>query len=162
MLYRDFFRILIRIVGIYVFTTLIFGVLPLLFSLTADMFYAVFPLALSFVILYVFLRFPDKIINFLRLDKGLDNDRISIPKFNEREIILLAMFLIGGYLIVKNFATFIIEIYYELKSHLGYATDMDYSRTFWLSFINILLGWVLITFRKNIADYFEKVDKNKD
>lgn len=160
MLNRDFFRILIRIVGVYLFITLIFGALPMLFSLDVDMFFGLVPLALSFVILYLFLRFPDRVINFLGLDKGLDNDRIPIPKFNERKIILLAIFIIGGFLIVDNFARFIIELYYEIKEKISNSSGRpNDGRVFWYSFINILLGWGLITFRKNIANYFEKADR---
>lgn len=159
MLNRDFFRILIRIAGVYLFIKIIFGVMPLVLSLTADIFYAVFPFALSFAVLYWLVRFPDTIINLFGLDKGLDSNRISLSNFDEKRIIILALFLLGGLLIVENFATFIIEVYFEIKSNLGYSTDGDYSRTFWFSMINTTIGYCLIKFRKNIANYFEKADR---
>ena len=91
MLNKDFFRILIKLIGLYFFIQVIFSVLPSQISLlgfdtdlSQKIFSIIYFLAIilvSILILYFLIRFPDKIINLFKLDKGFDNEMISIKAY---------------------------------------------------------------------------------
>ena len=97
MLNKDFFRILIKLIGLYFFIQVIFSVLPSQISLlgfdtdlSQKIFSIIYFLAIilvSILILYFLIRFPDKIINLFKLDKGFDDDKIDFQNFNNSNIL---------------------------------------------------------------------------
>jgi len=50
---------------------------------------------------------PDKIIDWLKLDKGFDDDRIDFQNFNNTNILKLAVIVIGGIMLIKNIPAFL-------------------------------------------------------
>ena len=168
MTHRDFFRLLIKVVGLYFFTQILFTYLPaqlgFINSVFGDNFqivtliYFAFLILLVIGILYFLIRFPDKIIDLFKLDKGFDRQNISITNFNSRNIIMLGLIIIGGFLIIENVTIFISTVYYLFRKSLDSSFPVaEYS---YLSFIipalNLLVGGILLSFRKSIANYFEK------
>jgi hypothetical protein len=126
MLNRDFFRILIKIIGLYFFIQVIFSVLPSQISFLGfdtdfsrkikTLIYIFLIILLSIGILYFLIRFPDKIIDLFRLDKGFDSNKISITNFNSINILTIGIFIIGGFLIIENITSLITSLYYEFKN----------------------------------------------
>ena len=167
MLNRDFFRILIKIIGLYFFIQVIFSVLPSQISFLGfdtdfsrnikTLIYIFLIILLSIGILYFLIRFPDKIIDLFRLDKGFDSNKISITNFNSINILTIGIFIIGGFLIIENITSLITSLYYEFKNSNNPMFPKNENNIFTLGFsaINIILGYILIIYRKNIAKYFE-------
>lgn len=167
MLNRDFFRILIKIIGLYFFIQVIFSVLPSQISFLGfdsdfsekigTIIYIIFIVLLSVAILFFLIRFPDKIINLFKLDKGFENDNISITNFNSTNILTLGLFIIGGFLIIENSTSLISSLYFEFKHSNNPMFPKNENNILNLSFsaMNIILGCILIIYRKNIANYFE-------
>ena len=63
----------------------------------------------------------DKIISWLKLDKGYDDDKFEIYQFNVELILILAMVLIGGMLILDNIPIFINQAYMAFKSQVSHT-----------------------------------------
>ena len=67
------------------------------------------------LISYILVKYTDKIIDFLRLDKGFDDDRIIIGNLDTLSIFTFAIILIGGFMIVENFPKLLMDILNEFK-----------------------------------------------
>ncbi len=168
MLNRDFFRILIKIIGLYFFIEVIFSVIPSQISFLGfdsefsgkigTLIYIFITVLLSIAILYFLIRFPDKIINLFRLDKGFENDKIGINNFDAKNILTIGLFIIGGFLIIENITTLISLLYQEFKmsNNPMFPRNPNNYLNLSVSLLNLILGITLITFRKNISEYFEK------
>lgn len=168
MLNKDFFRILIKLIGLYFFIQVIFSVLPSQISflgfdtdLSQKIFSIIYFLAIilvSILILYFLIRFPDKIINLFKLDKGFDNEMISIKNFDSKNILTVGVFIIGGFLILENITTLISSLYFELKNFYNpmFPKENNNGLNILFAALNIVLGSALILYRKNISEYFEK------
>jgi hypothetical protein len=104
-------------------------------------------------LLFTFLIYkPDKIIGWLKLDKGFDDDRIDFQNFNNSNILKLAVIVIGGIVLIQNIPAFLSHTLFAVKSSLGNELDInvfrfalkDYIR--WaISFINIIIGYLMLT-----------------
>ncbi len=168
MLNRDFFRILIKIIGLYFFIEVIFIVIPSQISFVGfdsefsgkigTIIYIFITVLLSVAILYFLIKFPDKIINLFQLDKGFDNDQISITNFNAYNILTISLVVIGGFLIIENVTTLISLLYQEFKysNNPMFPRNENSSLNIILTALNIILGSILIIYRKNISAHFEK------
>jgi hypothetical protein len=168
MLNRDFFRILIKVIGLYFFIQMIFSVIPSQISFLgfdsdfsqkiSTLIYIFLIALLSLAILYFLIRSPDKIIDLFKLDKGFDNDKIPITNFNSRNILTIALFIVGAFLIIENLTTVISLLFYEFKKSNNplLSVDPNNNINLILSALNLILGCMLIIFRKNISAYFEK------
>lgn len=168
MLNRDFFRILIKIVGLYFFIQIIFSVIPSQISFLGfdsdfsqkigTLIYIFIIVLISIAILYFLIRFPDKIIDLFKLDKGFENDKISITNFNSKNILVIGLFIIGGFLIIENLTTTISLLFYEFKksNNSMFPAEPNNNMNLIFSALNLILGSCLIIFRKNIAEYLEK------
>lgn len=168
MLNRDFFRILIKIIGLYFFIQIIFGVIPSQISFLGfdsdfsqkigTLIYIFIIVLLSIAILYFLIRFPDRIIDLFKLDKGFESNRIPLTNFNSKNIVTLALVIIGGFLILENLTSVISLLYYDLKRNydLLFPRDPNNSINLLLAALNLILGCLLIVFRKSISVYLEK------
>lgn len=169
MTLRDFFRVLLKLIGIYFLVQILIGYLPaqLQFmtsgfeanSTTGVLVYLILILAVCYFTFYLLVRNPDKIIDWLRLDKNYDNTEINIHNFNTRNIIILGLFIIGGFLVIDNVTAVISYLYYEFKDSLSndaHLPKSDNKIALLLASLNLILGCILIIYRNNIANYFEK------
>lgn len=165
---RDFFKILIKVVGLYFFIQILFSFLPSqigFMSFDVDfgqrigtIFYLIFILLITIGILYFLIRNPEKIIDLFKLDKNFDNNSISINNFNAKNILHISLFITGGFLIIENSTTLISGLYLVFRKSLdsNFPVEENPAMNLIVPALNLLLGGILITFRKNISDYFEK------
>ncbi|MDX8568073.1 hypothetical protein OZ668_08760 [Elizabethkingia sp. HX XZB] len=168
MTYKDFFRVLIKIVGLYFFIQTLFSFLPSQISiafLNSDsleavgaIVYTTLIIIICFGILYFLIKNPDKVIDLFKLDKNFDNNSINIQNLSSKSLITTGIFIIGGYLVISNITSFIASAYYKIKlDHSSIPLpDMNNSFTILNSALNVILGFILIVYRKNITAYFEK------
>ncbi len=161
---RDFFRLMIKLFGIYQFFIIVFSVLPSQFNVIFSDFFSKWMTVPSFALLliltlgifYFMIKFPDKIIDFFKLDRGFDNDIISINSFSSAAVLQVGLILIGLILIVNNFSSFFSTLIYYFK--MSFLPDdlknLQNSQDLILSGVNLIVGFVLIIFRKQIAEKF--------
>lgn len=168
---KDFFRLIIKIFGLYSVISIVFSVFPSnLFmvlnqiDLVGIVWIIVSLLAVG--LLFTFLIYkPDKIIGWLKLDKGFDDDRIDFQNFNNSNILKLAVIVIGGIVLIQNIPAFLSHTLFAFKSSFGNGLDInvfrfalkDYIR--WaISFINIIIGYLMLT----NYNYIIKILKDKN
>ena len=167
---KDFFRLIIKLFGIYSIIFSLFSILPssismfygsLLFGILVTS--AIIVLAVS--LFYFLIVKSDLVINLLKLDKGFDNDRIEIANFNSENIIKLAAILLGGFLLIQYIPIFLIAAFQALKIHLSNSIDdqfMTFNRHVTNSlvrgFINTLIGYFLITNYKWLSKVLDSKD----
>ena len=162
---RDFFRLIIKIFGLYSGIVAVFTVIPNNISnilMQFDTTVALFIIGTTLVIILFFLILifkADLIIDILKLDKGFDDDTIQFENLNSESVVKIAIFLIGGFLIIDYLPSFLQYTYQAFKSKVQ---NSEYLNTpvnsfHWIvSGINLLLGYLLITNYKVIANYFTK------
>ncbi len=162
---RDFFRLIIKIFGLYSGIVAVFTVIPNNISnilMQFDTTVALFIIGTTLVIILFFLILifkADLIIDILKLDKGFDDDTIQFENLNSESVVKIAIFLIGGFLIIDYLPSFLQYSYQAFKSKVQ---NSEYLNTpvnsfHWIvSGINLLLGYLLITNYKVIANYFTK------
>lgn len=167
---KDFFRVLIRIIGLFVFFQIALSFLPsqlqmILMDIGSDQklsAFLYFALILGFclLVLIFLLRKPDFIINFLGLDKGYDKEESTITDFNAPNILLLGLILVGGFMVVDNASKVLFYGYEVLKTDSSYSQLYSKRSTAVFSLIlaslNVIVGLVLVTYRQQIVGLFYK------
>jgi len=170
---KDLFRLIIKIFGLYSIITTVFSTLPgniLLVINEIDMIGIIWIIGTSIVVLLLFMLLiykPDKIITWLKLDSGFDNDRTEFQSFNTDSILKLAIIVIGGILLIKNVPAFLSHTLFAFKSsiQIGFDTNgtLKYPgfNHYWLtSFLNIFIGYLLLTNYNFISRIFKNKDSN--
>ena len=166
---KDFFRLVIKIFGLYSVISIIYSVFPSnIFMVLNDIdFVGILWIIGSLLIvglLFAFLIYkPDKIISWLNLDKGFDDDKIDFQNFNNTNIVKLAVIVIGGIMLIRNIPAFLSHTLFAFKSSVGgydnifIFTLKDY--IYWAtSFLNIIAGYLILT----NFNYISKILKDKN
>lgn len=174
---KDLFRLIIKIFGLYSIITTIFSALPSNISwviMQIDLVGIIWIIGTVAVIvlLFMFLVYrPDKIIGWLKLDRGFDNDTIEFQNFNSENILKLAVIVIGGTLLLKNIPAFLSHTLFAFKSSV--QTDFESNRIikygelkdyiYWLtSFLNIVIGYLMLTNYSYISRILKKKNDKND
>ena len=170
---KDFFRVIIKLFGLYWLINTIFSLSQVFYFATnwdsgaTGLLFTVFVLLFAVLVFVLLILGADKIISWLKLDKGFDDDKFEIYQFNVELILILAMVLIGGMLILDNIPVFINQAYMAIKLQISPSGDImtlnGYS-TYHLavSFIKIVLGYLLITNYNVVGKLLLKIGQNKD
>lgn len=161
---RDFFRLMIKLFGLYQFLLVVFTFLPTNLQLLFNNFFSISSFVsialLTFFILgvyYLFIKNPDVIINFFKLDKGFDQYKITIANLSSDTILQIGVVLIGGFLIVDNVGFFISSFitYFKISFMKESFESLQNFQNLVLHGINLILGFCLIIYRKQIAKKFQ-------
>jgi hypothetical protein len=162
---RDFFRLMIKLFGLYSGLLAIFTVIPnnitnVMYQFDVTILLFIIASTLLIVFFFIFLIFKtDLVIDKLKLDKGFDDDTIQFESLSTESIVKIAIFLIGGFLIIDYLPNF---LNYTLQAFRSKVQSSEYSNmpvnyfNWIVSGINILLGYLLLTNYKIIANYFDK------
>jgi hypothetical protein len=154
---RDFFRLIIKLFGLYSLIFSVFTILPRSISMMyGSVLSGILLITISITIIvaiYYFLIIKcDKVIDILKLDRGFDDDRIEFEKFNSKNIIKLAAIILGGFLLIKNIPLFLIGTFQAFKFHMSNSIDNQFitftkqdSLNLTVGFINIIIGYFLLT-----------------
>lgn len=173
---KDLFRLIIKIFGLYLFIKAVFSILPnnLYSVIIAIDLLEIIPNIIIFVLMLLFFMFlfykTDKIINWLNLDKGFDNDIINFQNFNSENILNLAIIIIGGILLIENIPVFltytlsslklIIQTNFESGNIIKPMDLQNYNYVYWItSFLNIIFGYFLLTNYNSISNIIKKKNK---
>lgn len=169
---KDFFRIIFKLFGLY---SVIITVLNYIPANISYVFYKFEPLIILWVLgatilaigLYILLiRKTDKILSWLKIEEGFDDDRIEIGNFNGLGVLKLALILIGGFLVVDHLPKLLHYTYLAFKKEVSpnglnllesYDSfgQMDYAQ--WaISGINVVMGYLLLMNYKRMASWLNK------
>ena len=173
---KDFFRIVIKLFGLYALILSIFTYIPFNLGYVTYQFQPIAllwifgVLALIILIFVLLIRKTDLIINFLKIDKGFDDDRIELGNFNNQKIIKLALILIGGFLIIDYLPRFLQYTYLAFKKEvtvngLNHLEEFNFGETkdyldWGISVMNLIGGYVLLTNYDRIAKWITRKEKN--
>lgn len=169
---RDFFRIIIKLFGLYWLISSVFSIGQIVyFSTTSNtgwsgLLYSFIVLIVLILLFYLLIFKADTIINKLKLDKGFDEDRIEFQNFNVENILVLAILIIGATMILDSIATFLNQVYLSVKVFMSNQSDFvtvngqsNYHLV--LSFTKIVLGYVLLTNYPAVSKFLLKITEKK-
>jgi hypothetical protein len=170
---KDFFRIIIKLFGLYWFISSLFSAgqfYYLFFTSVLTVTSLLMTLLLFLVVLvmlYMLIVKTDFLIDFLKLNSGFDEDRIEFENFGLDNILKLGIITIGGMLILDNIALFLNQLYLSLKIHMTYVSSIinlnGYSIYYWaVSFAKIILGYLLLTNYPAISKFLLKITQKKE
>lgn len=172
---RDFFILLIKVFGLYWIISVLFSVLPNnIYFVTHNLdlkgiIWLIATVLITLGLFFLLLAKADKVSNFLKLEKGFDENRIDFGGLKSLDIIKFAVLIIGGFLFIENIPSFLSHTLFAFKSSLPKGFDQayenknlikynhfeDYVR--WInSGLNLLIGYLLITNFKRISTYLNK------
>ena len=173
---RDFFRIIIKLFGLYALIITVFTYIPTNISYVTFRFEPIVLLwifgfvAIAVLIYILLIRKTDLIIDFLKIDKGFDDDRIEFGNFNSQKIIQLALILIGGFLIIDYLPDFLQYTYLAFKKEvspngLNFMEDFSFGKitdyfNWVISGLNLIVGYVLLTNYDRITKWLNRKEKN--
>ncbi len=105
---KDLFRLIIKILGLYFLITTAFGIFPTILTFIQSWKFfletsSVLGNIVIILLLSIFLIYePDKIIDWLKLDKNFDNNKIELEKLGAEDILKIA--IITGILLADEVA----------------------------------------------------------
>lgn len=172
---RDFFRVIIKLFGLYAATIAMFSLLPTYIGYaisefeSTNLWWILGTIVVILLLLALLIFGADKIIKLLDLDKGFDDEQIDFGNFKEINLLKLATIILGGIMIIDNFPSFVNHSYRAFKSRVSSneLTNMidsfayervDYFQ-FAVSVISILIGYLMITNYTHISEWLLKSDK---
>lgn len=148
---RDLFIVIIRVIGLFLLLSNIFSVVPSLIS------YSVYStwqglslsIAVALIIIGLFIilvQKADRTVDWLKLDKGFDDERIEMSNLNEKNLLTLAILLFGGYLIVTSFPSIIIGLINLFYNDINYLPfDVVDKVDLALESIFMIVGYLMLT-----------------
>ena len=175
---RDFFRILIKVFGLYSLILTVFYFFPanisyVTFEIRPINFLWVFIAVLIPILIYILLiRKADVIIDALKIDKGFDSENIELGNFNSEKLIYLALIIIGAFLIIDNLSIFLQYTYLAFKKEvtargLNFMEEMNFGDSIdyfnWaFSGMNIILGYIILTNYVRITKWLNRNANNNN
>ena len=170
---KDFFRIIIKLFGLYWLVSTLFTTFPgyvsmIMMNVDAMQLIGVSISAIVVILIFIFLVYkPDLIISWLKLDKGFDEDRIEFQNFGIESILKLGLIIIGGMLIIFNIPNFLSQAFFVFKLHVMNSSDVitlgqqSYYR--WaINFLNLLLGYLMLTNYPALSKFLVKITQKKE
>jgi hypothetical protein len=163
---RDFFRLVIKLIALNSIIASFLAVASQFLNLHLDSnllldIFGIGVLSIIFLTLFIYLiiSFTDKIIDFFKLDKGFDNDKIEINSFSNVLIIKLIIIFIGGTLIAQNFAQLFVDIIniFKFQAYGNLILDKK-PEMYWVHvrFVAIAFGVILLSNTHKIAKYLDE------
>ncbi|MEQ3661824.1 MAG: hypothetical protein ABNG96_03960 [Flavobacterium sp.] len=162
---RDFFRLLIKVFGLYSCITTIFYFVPQLFSSyiydfnLAYILIMIGSVLLILALLFILIFKADIIINILNLDSGFDDDNVVLGNLSSESILLFSVTIIAGIMIVNGIPDFLYHLINAFKKEVSlYSIDNQEVNYFGLvsEFLNIILGYVLLVNNKKISKILDR------
>ena len=161
---RDFFRVLIKIFGLYSLVLSIFTLIPqnisnVLFQFDIMMLLIILASSIISVGMFLILLFKtDFIIDKLKLDKGYDDNQIIISNLTNESILKLAL-IIGGFLIIDYLPAVLFDLINAFKTK-STLTSIEGNNVNYFDIViglaNIIFGYLLITNYKSISQFLDK------
>lgn len=171
---KDFFRIIIKLFGLYAGVITLFNVVPTSISNLAiydESILIIFIIGMVALILFLYslLIFrTDRIIKFLKLDKGFDDDDLKIDFLTNGSVVKVALVILGLYLMVAYIPDFFLNTFYAFKGSMDSQTNDGFNFyenqianyfNWAISAINIAVGYLITTNYALISNWILKGEK---
>jgi len=185
---KDFFRIIVKLFGLYLFLQIITNIytfIPFIsffdnatFSLSSikdfvNLLLILIPLGVLLLLNYNLIFKTDSIIKLFQLTKGYDDDTIHFSALNTALLASFASIFIGMYLFFSNIRYLIIDIFKIFTARIsqndyetginnlinGMNNNVNFGSIFY-TFIQVGIGYLLISNHKKISNWI--IEKNKD
>ena len=169
---KDFFRILLKLFGLYILVSLFSTLQGLAYMnpwvaegrppVWTDYTSMLFIPTVLFSIFCLLVFYPDMIINNLKLERGMDTDHIPFEKMDQHTIVRLGLIIAGGVLILKSISPAISTGYYLLKASVPGALERDdftgfdpfnYRIDFGTHLLNLIVGYLVITNSDRLSNF---------
>jgi len=172
---RDFFKIIIKLFGLYSLILTVFSFIPsnisfIIIDFNLMSVFWILSLTVFVILIYTFLILKtDRLIDFLKIDKGFDDEQIIIGNFNNEQLIKFAIIILGGILIIDYLPNFLQYSFLafrdkvttsenSLNLFLEFGTPRDYFNWI-LAGINTIFGYILMTNFSGISKWLFRKDK---
>jgi len=172
MTIKDFFKILIKIFGLYTLIATVFVFMPanlgiLIYDLNVlSIGLLIFSLGVIIALFCLLIFNTEIIIKWLKLDKNYDNDIIDFKNLNEKMVYKIAIITISSLLTINNLPVLLTQCFKAFKSQVspgGLLQELDniifepvdYSLLFSSGF-TILISYLMISNHDRISNYFSK------
>jgi hypothetical protein len=164
---RDFFVLIVKLFGLYSVVTTIFSTLPnnIMFSFEYfDIGIAIW-IAVVFIVtvgIFWILTFKaDKLVDFLKLDKGFSDNRVELGSIKSEDIIETGAILIGGLVFVRNVPGLLSNIFWAFKGGIiGVEFTAKDKVNLGISGLNVLVGYLLFTNYDVVTRFLKKKKVN--
>ncbi len=160
---KDFFRIILKLFGLYVFIDVLFDFIPNYWGMvqmggTSRLVGVFFIGLIVLAFLLTLILEPDLYISLFRLDKGYDDDRIEMGAMTGLQILQVSILIIGGVLFVDKFPVLFSLLLQDIgrrASGSGAPPTSIYGESFtWHVFtmvVQLILSILLIRYYDSIA-----------
>ena len=173
---RDFFRIIFKVFGLYFMVLIIFNYIPTAISYLSfqvDAFGLLLILLLGTIfsvgLFIMLIRKTDNIIEWLKIDKGFDDERIEIGNFNGLNIVKFALILIGGFMFLDFVPNFIYQSFLAFKNEIptnnmnsveGFGNNGQVDYYEWaIAAVNLIIGFIILSNYNRFATWIETKNK---
>lgn len=162
---RDFFRLVIKVFGLYNLIAILFYFIPQFSTYYIEGYsLSTFLVLLGSVLLmiaslFVLLFNADFIIAILKLDKNFDDNQVIIGNLSSYSIILLSISIISLMLIVNSIPELIFQIVNLFKNEISHRTLGNTPIDYYLiitQVLSIVVGYLLLVNNKKIAKALDK------
>lgn len=100
---------------------------------------------LSIFLFYFIVRFAQKIVAFLKLDKHFDSDDIDMSRITKADLLQFGIIVIGGLLFINTFIDLQHQIVLYYQSKMLGILDKTSKIRLALPVLNMLIGYLLLT-----------------
>lgn len=153
---RDFFTVLVRVFGLYIFVNTLFATItfgPQVYYIMdqpgkniGGIAFFVGSLTLSIALFLTLVQGARGIVVRLNLDQHFDDDRIVFGNLMPRDIIKVASFVLGGLIIVNDVPWLLKNLYQAFYGELqGYTYHSEIKYDWAVNIIKIVFGFLLVT-----------------
>jgi hypothetical protein len=167
---KDFFKLVLKLIAIF------YG-LDALFTIASSIQYYAYgnpflnistiwmivSTLLPVLVYYLIFVQSDKLIRFLKIDKGFEGQKVQFGNLTSNEILKIAFIIFGLLMIVWGLPSFLTNCFYALKYSAGpqlYEPHQDTVKVDYYeltrSGIYILMGYLTVSNYKRIAKWFDQ------
>ena len=166
MLINTFWKILLKIVGLFLLFSCI-SLIPEFYStlsftngdLNTESLLMIWLMLFGAIILYtliirLFLFKTEWLVEKLKLEKNFNEERIDL-NIKSSTVLTVAIIVIGGLMIAESLPNFCSGLFNFLQQGMLFK---DYPDSSWLiyHFLKIIIGYLLLTNGKRLAEYIDK------
>jgi len=141
---------MIKLFGLYSAVTTILSVLPanIIFSLgyldIGSLIWIAGTVGVTFGLFWLLTFKAEKIVEWLKLEKGFTADRIELGNIKGETIVKTGTFIIGGLLMIKHIPAVLSQIYWAFKGDIvGQEFTPKDKISLTISIINVIVGYLL-------------------
>lgn len=148
---RDFFHVLIKLFGLYIFIEYLFiGIMANFnfFYIDSEPIVVIASIVVVLVWVGLFLAImfkTDSILDMLSLDKGFEDERIDLGEMKASGLMKIGLIVIGALLVINNIAPMLYHIFYAFKAEVNdYNVQSQIDTPLSMLVMKVILGAILV------------------